>query len=60
MAPLSESLENGKEFLVMCVIIQLRGSESARVESDRTELIVRAVEREDGGDGIVGGICFNN
>ena len=60
MVPLAESFKNGKEFLVMCVIIQLRGSKSARVESDGMELVVGAVERENSGDGVVGGISLNN
>jgi hypothetical protein len=60
MTPLPESFENSEEFLVMRVVIQLRGCEGARVESDGAELIVGAVEREDAGDGVVGGICFND
>jgi hypothetical protein len=60
MTPLPESFENGEEFLIMRVIIQLRGCKRTRVESDGAELIVGTVEREDAGDGVVGGVCFND
>jgi hypothetical protein len=60
MMPLSESFENGKEFFVVRIVVQLRSSESTRIEHNGTKLVIGAVEREDAGYGIVGGISLHN
>ena len=38
MSPVLEDLEDGQQLLVMGIIIQLRGGQSLRIVSDRSEL----------------------
>ena len=40
VSPNLESFEDSKQFLVMCVIIQLRYSESTRVKSNQVYFII--------------------
>jgi len=60
VAPVLECLEDGKEFLIVGVIVQLRSSQSPGVVCDRTNLSVSASNRQDASDGIVRGICFHD
>ncbi|KIK96480.1 hypothetical protein PAXRUDRAFT_138365, partial [Paxillus rubicundulus Ve08.2h10] len=54
VVPGAESFVNGKEFLVMGVIVEFQSSEGPGVESNQVEFLVWATDREDNSDGIVG------
>jgi len=58
--PNLESFKDGKQFLVMCVIVQLRRSESARVKGNWVNFIIFINNREDCSESIVRGISFHN
>ena len=58
--PNLESFEDGKQFLVMCVIVQLRHSESARVKDNWMNFIFFVNNKEDCSESIVQGISFHN
>jgi len=60
MAPVPESLEDGKEFLIMGVVVQLQSCQGPGVESDRTDLSICAGNRQDASDGVVRGIRFHD
>jgi len=60
MAPVPECLEDGKEFLIVGVIVQLRSSQGPGVECYRTDLSVGAGDRQDTSDSIVRGIRFHD
>jgi len=60
MAPVLECLEDGKEFLIVGVIVQLQSSQALGVVGDQTNLSVGASDRQDASDGIVRGIRFHN
>ena len=60
VAPVPECLEDGKEFLVMSVVVQLWSSQSLRVVGDQTNLSVGAGDKQDASDSIVGGISFHD
>jgi len=55
--PNLESFEDGKQFLVMCVIVQLHHSESARVKGNWVNFIIFI---NNGSKSIVRGIGFHN
>jgi len=55
-----ESFKDGKQFLVMCVVVQLRRSESARVKGNWVNFIIFINNREDCSKSIVRGIGFHN
>ena len=55
-----KSFENGKQFLVMDIIVEFGGHKGAGVESNGVDFIVR--QRycgENGGEGIVQHVCFD-
>ncbi|KIM50337.1 hypothetical protein SCLCIDRAFT_145784, partial [Scleroderma citrinum Foug A] len=54
-----EGLENSEELLVMCVIVQLRRSEGARIEGDQPNLAIRAGDGKDTVNRIVRSISFD-
>jgi len=58
--PNLESFKDDKQFLVMCVIVQLRYSESARVKGNWVNFIIFINNREDCSESIVRGIGFHN
>ena len=58
--PNLESFEDGKQFLVMYVVVQLCHSESARVKSNWMNFIIFINNREDCSESIVQGISFHN
>ena len=58
--PNLESFKDGKQFLVMCVVVQLRRSESARVKGNWVNFIIFINNREDCSESIVRGIGFHN
>ena len=58
--PNLESFEDGKQFLVMCVIVQLHHSESARVKGNWMNFIIFVNNRKDYSKSIVQGISFHN
>ena len=60
VAPVLECLEDGKEFLIVGIIVQLRSSQGPGVVGDRMNLSVGASDRQDASDGIVRGIRFHN
>jgi len=55
-----ESFEDGKQFLVMCVIVQLRHSKSARVKGNWMNFIIFVNNEEDCSESIVQGISFHD
>ena len=58
--PNLESFKDGKQFLVMCVVVQLRRSESARVKGNWMNFIIFVNNGEDYSESIVRGISFHN
>ena len=58
--PNLESFKDGKQFLVMCVVVQLRRSESARVKGNWVNFIIFINNGEDCSESIVRGISFHN
>ena len=60
MMPVPECLKDGKEFLIVGVIVQLWSSQGPGVESDQMDFSVYAGNRQDASDGIVRGICFHD
>ena len=58
--PNLESFKDGKQFLVMCVVVQLRHSESARVKGNWMNFIIFINNGEDCSKSIVRGISFHN
>ena len=60
VAPVLECLEDGKEFLIVGVIVQLRGSQGPGVVGNRTNLSVSASDRQDTSDSVVRGISFHD
>jgi len=60
VVPVPECLEDGKEFLIVGVIVQLRSSQGLGVVGDQTNLSVGASDRQDASDGIVRGIHFHD
>ena len=60
MLPNLESFEDGKQFLVMCVVIQLCCSKSVRVKGNWMNFIIFVNNGEDCSESIVRGISFHN
>jgi len=60
VSPNLESFEDGKQFLVMCVIVQLCHSESVRVKGNWMNFIIFVNNGEDCSESIVRGISFHN
>jgi len=60
VAPVPECLEDGEEFLIVGVIVQLRSSQGPGVVGDQTNLSVGAGDRQDTSDSVVGGISFHD
>ena len=58
--PNLESFKDGKQFLVMCVVVQLCRSESARVKGNWVNFIIFITNGEDCSESIVRGIGFHN
>ena len=58
--PNLESFKDSKQFLVMCIIVQLCRSESARVKSNWMNFIIFINNRKDCSKSIVQGISFHN
>ena len=58
--PNLESFKDSKQFLVMCVVVQLRHSESARVKGNWMNFIIFVNNRENCSKSIVQGISFHN
>ncbi|KIM65451.1 hypothetical protein SCLCIDRAFT_112528, partial [Scleroderma citrinum Foug A] len=59
VSPGFEGLKNSEELLVMCVIVQLRHGECARVEGNWLNLAIRTGDGQDTGDRIVQSVGFN-
>ena len=55
-----EGFKDGKQFLVMCVVIQLHHSESTRVKGNWINFIIFVNNRENCSKSIVQGISFHN
>jgi len=55
-----ESFEDGKQFLIMYIVVQLYHSESARVKGNWMNFIIFVNNREDCSESIVQGISFHN
>ena len=60
MSPNLEGFEDGKQFLIMCVVVQLRRSESVRVKGNWMNFIIFVNNGEDCSESIVRGIGFHN
>ena len=58
--PNLESFKDDKQFLVMCVVVQLCRSESVRVEGNWMNFIIFINNREDCSESIVQGISFHD
>ena len=58
--PNLESFKDGKQFLVMCVVVQLCCSKSVRVKSNWVNFIIFINNGEDCSESIVRGIGFHN
>ena len=58
--PNLESFKDGKQFLVMCVVVQLCYSESKRVKDNWMNLIIFVNNGEDCSESIVRGISFHD
>ena len=58
--PNLESFKDGKQFLVMCVIVQLRRSESARVKGNWVNFIIFINNGENSSESIVQSISFHD
>ena len=58
--PNLESFKDGKQFLVMCVVVQLCYSESERVKDNWMNLIIFVNNGEDCSKSIVRGISFHD
>jgi len=58
--PNLESFKDGKQFLVMCVVVQLCCSESARVKGNWVNFIIFINNGEDCSKSIVQSISFYN
>jgi len=58
--PNLKSFKDGKQFLVMCVIVQLHCSESVRVKGNWVNFIIFVNNEEDCSESIVRGIGFHN
>ncbi|KAG5334172.1 hypothetical protein C0989_004195 [Termitomyces sp. Mn162] len=57
--PLSEGFDNGKEFFVVDVVVELCGDNQMGVEGNGVEILAAGVHlEEDAGNGIVRGIAF--
>jgi len=54
-----EAFENSKQFLVMCVVIELGIGEGMRVECNRMDLAIGSNGGNNAGNGIVRSISFN-
>ena len=60
VSPNLESFKDGKQFLVMCVVVQLCYSESKRVKDNWMNLIIFVNNGEDCSESIVRGISFHD
>ena len=60
MSPVLEGLKDGQQLLVMGIIVQLRGRQSPRIVSDRSELRIGANNGQNAGDGIVRGVSLDH
>ena len=60
MSPNLESFKDGKQFLVICVVIQLHCSESVEVKSNWMNFIIFVNNGEDCSKSIVQSISFHN
>ena len=60
MSPGFESLENGEELFVVCVVVEFRGRESARMESNRSDGAIGKNVRENSSNSIIGSVGFDD
>jgi len=60
VSPNLESFEDGKQFLVICVVVQLHHSESVRVKGNWINFIIFVNNGEDCSESIVQDISFHN
>jgi len=60
VAPVLECLKDGKEFLIMGIIVQLRSSQGPGVVGNWTNLSVSASDRQDASDSVVRGISLHD
>ena len=61
MTPNFEGFKNGKQFLVMDIIVEFGWGKGPRVKSNWMDFVVsQRYSRKDGSQGIVQGFCFNN
>ena len=60
VSPNLESFKDGKQFLIMCIVVQLHHSKSVRVKDNWMNFIIFVNNREDCSESIVWSICFHN
>ena len=58
--PNLESFKDGKQFLVICIVVQSHCSKSVRVKGNWVNFIIFVNNREDCSESIVQGIGFHN
>ena len=54
VSPGLEGLEDSKELLVMCIIVQLGHGECARIEGDQLNLTIGTGDGQDASDLVIG------
>ena len=60
VSPNLESFKDSKQFLVICIVVQLCHSKSVRVKDNWINFIIFVNNREDCSESIVWSICFHN
>jgi hypothetical protein len=60
MSPRLEGFKNGKQFLVVGVIVELGTRQGTTVEGDWMNFAVVGAQGEDTGDGVVGRVGFDD
>ena len=60
MMPYTESFENGQEFFIMSVVVQLGGAKGVGMKSHRMNFTIISNNRENCHQGIVRSIGFND
>ena len=60
MLPGPEGLVNGKQFLIMGVVVELWSRQSLRVVHDGANLLIWTIDEEDASDSIVGSVSLYN
>ena len=60
VSPDMEGFKDGKEFLIMSIVVEFRSTEGVGVEGHRVDFSRVSFNRQDGSESIIGGIGLNN